>query len=65
MKSGQNSPQIMLEVNKILKQDIVINTAHKEGELISFIFFKSKHDGTNRLILNLKNLNQILEYNRF
>ena len=63
MKSGQNSPQIMAEVNKILKQDIVINTAHEEGELISSIFFKLKDDGTNRLILNLKNLNQILEYN--
>ena len=65
MKNGQNSPQIMSEVNKLLKKGIVINTAHEEGEFISPIFLRSKPDGTNRVILNLKNLNQPLEYNHF
>ena len=63
MKSGQNSPQIMSEVDKLLKNGIVINIAHEEGEFISPIFLRSKPDGTNRVILNLKNLNQPLEYN--
>ena len=64
-KSGQNSPQIMLEVNKLLKNGIVINPAHEEGKFISPTFLRSKPDGTNRVILNFKTLNQTLEYNHF
>ena len=47
MKSGQNYQQIMLKVNKLLKKDIVINTAHEEGEFISSMFLRSELDGTN------------------
>ena len=65
MKSGQNSPKIMSVVNKLLTKGIVINTFHEEGEFISPIFLRSKPDGTNRVILNLKNLIQTLEYNHF
>ena len=61
MKSDQNSPQIMSEVNKSLKKGIVTSTAHEEEEFISLIFFRSKPDGTNRVILNLENLNQTSE----
>ena len=43
----------------------MINTAHEEEEFISPIFLRSKPDGTNRVILNLKNLNQTLKYNQF
>ena len=46
------------------KKGIVINTAQKEGEFISPIFLRSTPDGANRVILNLKNLNQTLEINR-
>ena len=52
IKSGQNYLQILSKVNKLLKKGIVI-------------FLKSKLDGTNRVILNLKNLNQTLESNHF
>ena len=55
----------MSEVNKLLKKAIVINTAHEEGEFIPPIFLRWETDGTNRVILNLKNLNQTLEYNHF
>ena len=65
MKSDQNSIQIMSEVNKLLKKGIVIYTAHEETVFISPIFLRSKTDGTNWVILNLKNLNQTLEYNHF
>ena len=34
-------------------------------EFISPIFFRSKSNGTSRLILNLKTLNEFLEYNHF
>ena len=65
IKSGQKSSQIVSEVNKLLKKGIVINTAHQEGESISPIFLSSKPDVTNQVIVNLKNLNQTLEYNHF
>ena len=65
IKSGQNYPQIMSEVNKLLKKGIVINTAHEKGEFISPIFLRSKADGTNRVIFNLIILYQTLEYNHF
>ena len=52
IKSGQNYLQIMSKVNKLLKKGIVI-------------FLKWKLDGTNRVVLNLKNLNQTLESNHF
>ena len=65
MKSDQNYLQIISEVNKLLKKGIVINAAHEEGEFISPIFLRTKPDVTNRVILNLKNLNQTLEYNHF
>ena len=55
----------MSEVNKLLKKAIVINTAREEGEFIPPIFLRWETDGTNRVILNLKNLNQTLEYNHF
>ena len=47
MNSGQNSPQIMSEVNKLLKKGIVINTTHEEGDFISPIFLRSNPDETN------------------
>ena len=55
----------MSEVNKLLKKGIVINTAYEDGEFIPPIFLRWETDGTIRVILNLKNLNQTLEYNHF
>ena len=55
----------MSEVNKLLNKDIAIITALEGGEFISPIFLRSKLNGTNRVILNLKNLNQTLEYSHF
>ena len=43
----------------------MINTAHEKEEFISSIFSGSKLDGTNRVILNLKNLKQNMKYNHF
>ena len=43
----------------------MINTAHEEGEFISPILFRSKLNGTNRMILDFPNLKQTLKYNHF
>ena len=53
------------EVNKLSNKGIVINIAHAEGEFIFAEFLRSKPDRTNQVTLNLKKLNQTLEYNHF
>ena len=65
MKSGKKFRQIMSQVNKLLNQDLVINSAHERGEFISPIFLRPKPNGSNLGILNFKNLKQSLEYNHF
>ena len=63
--SGQASQKVMAEINKIVSKGVTEYTEHEEEEFISPIFFRSKSDETSRLILNLKTLNEFLEYNRF
>lgn len=58
LRSEQNYPQIMSEVNKLSKMGIAKNTANEEGKLISTIFLRSKSDSSNQKILNLKYLKQ-------
>ena len=53
------------EVNKPLKKGVAVECEHEPLEYISPIFLKEKTDGTQRLILNLKNLNKHLEYKHF
>ena len=52
------------EIEKLLKKNI-LPCPHEEGEIISNIFLRPKKDGSHRLILNLKNLNQLAEYKHF
>ena len=63
--SGQASQNVMVEINKLVGKGVIEYTEHEKGECISPIFFRSKSDGTRRLILNLKILNEFLEYNHF
>ena len=63
--SGQASQNVMVEINKLVGKGVIKYTEHEKGEFISPIFFRSKSDGTRRLILNLKILNEFLEYNHF
>ncbi|RUA04502.1 MAG: hypothetical protein DSY43_06170 [Gammaproteobacteria bacterium] len=46
------------EINKLLKKQVIMPTGHDKGEIISSIFVRPKKDGSHRLILNLKQLNQ-------
>ena len=55
----------MTEINKLVGKGVTEYTEHEKGEFILPIFFRSKSDGTSRLILNLKTLNEFLEYNHF
>ena len=63
--SGQASQKVMVEINKRVGKGVIEYIEHEEGEFISPIFFRLKSAGTSRLILNLKTLNELLEYNYF
>lgn len=54
-----------MTIDKFLETGVIEKTKHSEGEYISNIFVRPKKDGSYRLILNLKHLNQFVEYHHF
>ena len=63
--SRQASQNVLVEINKLVGKGVIEYTEDEKGEFILPIFFRSKSDGTRRLILNLKTLNEFLEYKHF
>lgn len=53
------------EIEKLLKKKVLVKTNHEKIEFISPIFVKPKDDGGTRMILNLKSLNQNIEFQHF
>ena len=54
------------EINRLLKKGIIRESCHEPGEWISPIFTRPKSDGDGyRLILNLKKLNEVSDYQHF
>ena len=53
------------EILSLINKGVIIRSAHEHGEFISPIFLCDKRDGSFRMILNLKTLNQYVEYNHF
>ena len=51
--------------SNLLKKSVIVETLHDPGEFISPIFVRSKKDGTTRMILNLKSLNEHVVYLHF
>ena len=47
------------------EEDIIDTTPHRKGEVLSSIFVRPNKDGSYRLILNLKGLNQYVIYHHF
>lgn len=56
---------IELEILKLLDKNVVVEASHCEDEFISTIFTRPKKDGSHRLILNLKRLNEHVHYEHF
>ena len=56
---------IDMEIDKLLIKGVISETTHCPGEYISTIIVRPKKDGGHRLILNLKNLNEHVEYHHF
>ena len=53
------------EISKLLQKGVVKRSHHEEGEFISPIFVTLKSDGGYRLTLNLKSLNEYIEFEHF
>ena len=56
---------IRSEISKLVNKSVIVRTQHEPGEFISSVFVRPKKDGTNRMILNLKYLNQHVQYFHF
>ena len=62
---SQNEPLIQGQVNKLLKKGVTVEFDIKAVEYISPILLRKKTIRTQKLILNLKSLNNYLEYKHF
>lgn len=58
--SKSEQPLVEVEINKLLKKGVVVESVHEQDEIISPIFIRPKPDGC-RLILNLKETNTYLD----
>jgi len=53
------------EINKLLVKGVIQKAEHLPHEFISGIFLREKKDGSYRMILNLKQLNEFIVYRHF
>ena len=56
---------IEAEIARLKDKKVIVQTVHCIGECISPIFVRPKKDGSFRLILNLKRLNETIRYRHF
>ena len=63
--NAKESQMVAQEIDKLLCKGVIQKVHHTEGEFLSNVFLRLKKDGSYRLILNLKNLNQYVTYKHF
>jgi len=63
--SSKEGQFIDSEVLALLQKGVIKQTTHEQNEFISTIFLRPKKDGSYRMILNLKSLNQYVIYHHF
>lgn len=56
---------IATKTDKLFKKQVIEKTSHCQDEFISTVFTRPKKDGSHRLILNLKKLNEHVTYHHF
>ena len=59
------SRAIELEIQTLLQKQVISECQREPGDFVSPIFTREKKDGSLRVILNLKNLNNSVYYNHF
>lgn len=63
--SAEENDIISKEVANLLEKAAIVEISHEPGEFISPVFVRPKKYGSHRMILNLKNLNEHVQYNHF
>lgn len=61
----RESDIVSQEINKLCLKGVLEVAEPSSGQFVSSIFLRPKPDGSFRMILNLKNLNKFVEYNKF
>ena len=56
---------IQAEIEKLAGKKVISTCDPRADQFLSPVFTRPKKDGSHRMILNLKNLNQDIEYNHF
>ena len=56
---------MQVQFERMLQNEIIEEAEDTEGQFVSNIFCRPKKDGSVRIILNLKNLNEQVEYHHF
>lgn len=63
--SQEEAEFIDSEIFSLLGKGVIQQSKHETGEFISSVFLRPKRDGSYRMILNLKSLNQYVVYHHF
>ena len=63
--SEEESEFIDNEIKKLLEKGVIEESWDQKDQFISNIFLRPKKDGSFRMILNMKELNESLEYHHF
>ena len=63
--SAKEAQIASVEVQKLLDKGVITKATHDVDEFISTTFTRPKRDGSHRLILNLKKLNEHIVYHHF
>ncbi len=53
------------EISKLMQKQIIEKTAYTRDAYLSNVFVRPKKDGSHRMILNLKSLNEFVAYHHF
>ena len=53
------------EIVALLRKNVIVYSNHEENQIVSPIFLTNKKDGSHRMILNLKKLNENIQYKHF
>ena len=63
--SQSETKLIDLEIEKLICKGVIKPCSKESNDFVSKIFLRPKKDGSHRLILNLKNLNETVQYHHF
>ena len=53
------------EIDTLIQKEVIVEVQHSHDEFISSVFLRPKPNGTKRMILNLKDVNEFIVYHHF